>query len=198
MKKYLLLFFVLSSWHLLAQKKGSNSVHFGLYGPYFTQPGLNVGASLDLKFWEVQTSTGGNRLNSIFVSPQTGFFVRPGIHSNYILSADFGYKRQNKNRRVYVATGLGLAYLLRNQTLGTTIDLSNGNTTNKDKEWRSFFLPSVNIEFGKNSQKKAGWYVKSSYGRAFSSRFENAGFFALEFGIRVKIIKATKSTAKSI
>ena len=182
MKKAFTLLFILSSAQLVAQEQ-SWPLKVGLYAPFAIHPGIKIGTDLGVKSW--QTEDGSEiRSESLYASPEFSVFRRFGIHTNYLINADVGYQRKSNQRKLYASTALGLGFLMRDQIVGTTIDLSSGNTLAKEKEWRRYFLPTLNFEFGKNTARKMGWYSKVSYGRLISSEREDSGFFALEFGMR--------------
>ena len=187
MKKTIFIFLVLISSNLLAQQKESSiPINIGLYGAYFTQPGIKVGTEIPLKKWSNKKEI------TLFVSPQIGGFVRLRNHTSFIVNGDIGYKIKRNKRNFYIAPSIGLGYLLSSQILSQTVDLSNGDIIDKDREVRNYFLPTVNLEFGRE-KSKIGWYSKLSYGRKVSSKIEDSGFFALEIGIKFTIKRKHKS-----
>ena len=186
---FLVFVVLLCSLSLVAQQESEViPVSVGVYCPYVFQPGIKIGTAVNLKKWEVEK---GDRIKSrsLFTSPQIGLFVRPQNHNSYVLNLDLGYKIKSNKRRIYIAPSLGLAYLMADQILSTTVDLSNGNIVEKDREIRNYFLPTINFELGNEKNKKIGWYTKLSYGRKISSQIEDSGFFALELGLKFFIRK---------
>lgn len=178
---------------LYGQKKQPIPIHIGLYAPYAFHPGIKIGTVFSLEDWQIEDGA-ITKSRSYYVSPQVGVFSRISNHTSYLLTTDLGYRRSSNDSKLYLATSIGLGFLMENQTLGSTVDLSNGTVTNKDKELRSYFLPTLNIEFGKESIRKLGWHSKFSYGRKISTPREDSGFFALELGLRLLIRQATQSS----
>ena len=190
-QSYLLLLTLLWGFPLLVQsQKKQIPVFAGWYGPYAIQPGIKVGVAFTCHDWERSNAT-SIKSRQLYLSPQLGIFRRISNHTSYVLNMDFGYQRSSDQRKLYLSSSLGFAYLLENLTLSSTVDLSNGNITATDKELRSYFLPTVNVSFGKAPDQRLGWYSKVSYGRKVSKKMEDAGFFALEFGAQWALRKAT-------
>lgn len=192
MRNSILIFIVivlLSNLSLVAQQQNKViPLSIGLYNPYFIQPGIKIGTAFNLKKWEIDTSD-KIKSGSLFASPQMGIFTRLQNHVSYMLNLDLGYNAINNKRRFYIAPSLGLGYLITDQVLSTTIDLSNGNIVGKDREIRNYFLPTINFEFGKGMNKKIGWFAKLSYGRKISFKIEDSAFFAFELGLKFFIRK---------
>jgi len=191
MRKLLLPLLVLIWGSLTAQEKQRIPIYAGLYAPYATQPGLKLGASFSLRSMTMMTGN-GEQNRHLYLSPQFAVFHRFNNHTSYQLSTDLGIYNSRRRQKLYIAYSLGIGYLMENQTLGTTIDLGTGNVASKDKDLRTYFLPTLNIELGKLNSKKIAWYSRIAYGRKVSRR-EDSGFFALEFGIRMHLRKATSS-----
>jgi len=186
----LLLVLFISDYLIAQTNKRHVPISIGIYAPYGTQPGGNIGTHIDLKEWETEKiSKEKTYINSkkLFFSPQLGIFVRPKNHTSYILNVDIGYRMKRSNRRIYIAPSLGLGYILENRILGKTIDLSNGNNIDKDKELRHLLLPTLNFEISKEPKKQVGWFLKLSYGRKISSQIEDSAFTSLELGIKFNL-----------
>jgi hypothetical protein len=183
------LLMLLCCYPLLSQgsEKGI-PISIGLYAPYFIQPGLRVGSSVSLKSWKGdKASTSFTQAKTLFVNPQIGFFVRPGNHRNLLVSSDVGMKWHKAERPFYKAASIGLGYLNRFQIVSSTIDLSTGEVSGRNRERIDFFLPMANLELGHRPMKSIGWYTKLSYGRNMSAKIENASFFAIETGLNFRL-----------
>ena len=177
-------------FHLSIYAQNDNPRHplkASFYGPYFTQPGIKIGT--ELQIIENNQSENGQRIHEVFIGPQIGMFVRPGNHTSYVLNADVGYRFQKEDSNNYKAASVGFAYLLSNQILSKSVDLSNGEIVGTNKELRHYFLPTINIEIGRMPDTKQGWFGKLSYGRKISKKIEDSGFFALELGLILKLRK---------
>ncbi len=189
MKLNLLIFFVLLQIFALAQHKDQGiPLNTGLYGAYGIQPGIKLGTEFGLRETMIE-SEDKTKYKNIFLSPQIGVFVRPENHTSFLVNADIVYKMKSDHRKLYIAPSIGVGYLMARQILDVTVDLSNGEISNKNRELRHYFLPVANFEFGKEPKNKMGWYSKFSYGRKISSTPENSGFFAIELGLKFRIKK---------
>ena len=193
MKNNILIFIILlTSLNLFAQQKDKViPISIGLYGVYHIQPGIKIGTAFNVKNWKTEKGD-ETKSRSLLISPQIGAFIRPKNHTSFLLNTDVGYKITTSKHRIYTAPSLGLGYLAVNQILSKTVDLSSGDITAKNREIRHYFLPTINLEWGKVTTKKVGWYTKLSYGRKISSKFEDAAFFSLELGLKFIIQKKTK------
>lgn len=190
MKNNLLIFiFLLTNLSLLAQQEDKiTPISIGFYGPYIIQPGIKIGTAFDLKEWKIEKEQ-NLKSRKLFVSPQIAAFIRPKNHTSFILNVDVGYIIKKSQSNFYIAPSVGLGYLMTSQILSNTIDLSNGEINEKDRELRNYFLPTLNFELGKQATEKMGWFTKLSYGRKVSSKIENAAFFALELGVKFHLRK---------
>ncbi|MCI4669210.1 MAG: hypothetical protein MRZ79_13830 [Bacteroidia bacterium] len=183
MKKLLLFIAMFATLHSFSQESQTAVPLFaGYYGPYLIQPGLKVGTKLELG-----ERTNQEEAKPLYLSPQIGVFTRSGNHTSLVANADLGYVFKKKHGSVYAAPSLGVGYILAQQLLDQSLDLNNGEKPNSNREWRSFFLPTLNLEFGKEPGEKTGWYSKVSYGRKISSLVENSDFFAFEVGMKFLI-----------
>ncbi|MEM9821074.1 MAG: hypothetical protein AAF985_08380 [Bacteroidota bacterium] len=144
------------------------------------QPGAKLGVRFDLKKWEKEKKD--YRLQrSFFIRPQLGFYTNPDIHTSYLVNVDFGYQRTKSHKRTYWAWSLGLAYLNQAQITARRIHLGEGTQTPLREHW-SWFLPTLNGEFGKAINERITWYTQLSYGLKVAPRKSSSSVFFFELG----------------
>lgn len=191
-KNSLLIFvMVLGALTLNAQEKDKVfPISIGYFGAYVIEAGIKVGTAARLKSWELKK--GGNiRSRSLWIRPQIGIFTRPTNHTSFVLNTDIAYKSMKSQHRYYVASAMGLGYLMANQILSTTIDLNSGDVIGKEREVRHYFLPTITFDWGKEPNKSVGWYTRISYGRKISANIEDSAFLGLELGITYLLRKSS-------
>lgn len=140
----------------------------GLYAPYGTQPGLKLGAEIDLP--------GG-----LVLAPQAAAFTRLWNHSSGMANLDLGYRRHRGGSR-YATISVGAAYLLSAQIVTESIELSTGGYTTT-RQLRHYATPTVSYELAW-SRPAADPYLKLSVGRKISPQVADSTFFAAEIGLR--------------
>ncbi|MEO1260973.1 MAG: hypothetical protein AAFZ15_19390 [Bacteroidota bacterium] len=183
--------FLFSCGLLTAQTSPKNiPISLGYFGHYAIQPGLKVGTQFNLKEWKTAGDKKGKTITkykSFFIGPQLGFFSFPGNHTSFLISADLGYKRIKSPKNKYSAFSIGLGYLAESRVLSMVIDLSDGGVNNKEREWRNYFLPTINYEFGRQINPVLSWYGKSSLGMKLSTEREGSMSVFTELGVKINI-----------
>ncbi|MDP6909073.1 MAG: hypothetical protein QF371_06185, partial [Flavobacteriales bacterium] len=156
--------------------------------------GGKIGTTLSLKEWD-KSIDGKKRLHQLFASPQVGVFGRPSNHISVIINADIGYRFMTK-KDLYLSPSIGLGYMLSMQKTSVSVNLGTGKMSNTEREARHYFVPTGNLEVGHEAlAKRLGWYLKFTYGGKLFSSVENAGMFAAELGIRIRLSKKPKQSA---
>lgn len=189
MKYILTILFLLGiHLHLFAQKENSISVAY--FGNFAIQPGLKIGSQFNFKTWEkdkFHKKDTITKLQKLFVSPQFTIFTRPERNTNYLINVDLGYQFQNKERKLYQAVSLGLGYLLQSELLSFSVNLGSGETSNKNRESRHFFLPTLNYELGGyiGQERKFAWYTKYGLGSKLFGEIESSMLVFLELGAKI-------------
>jgi len=181
----LLMCFVLSNQIFAQNESRIENVSIGYLGNVGYRPGIKVGTQFSLKKWETPIND-YTKLKSFYVNPQVGFYTYPKVHTGYVVNADFGYKRIKDNTQQYSAFSIGLGGLLQSQITKRAISLTDGSSENIRENW-SWFLSTVNYEFGKAINEQMGWYSKASYGFKVSTTRENASVLFLEAGVQFKL-----------
>ncbi len=188
-----ILFLTIISFSLFAQKeKREIPLVIGVYAPYTVQPGGKIGTEISFKEWKTEKTckeTTYTNVKSLFVSPQIALFVRPKNHISLLINSEVGFKYIKEKRNLYTAYSIGLGYLNAFQIVTATVDLSTGELYDRIRERQGYFLPTINLEFGKTPSKKVGWYSKVSYGRKISMNMDDSAFIAVEVGIKLHLGK---------
>lgn len=162
---------------------GERPISIGYYGHYLIQPGVKIGTHFDIDLWGQGAESMGKR--HWFVSPQVGFYARPGNETSLLVHAEVGYWRPKVGRPSYRAVGLGLGYLAQSEVLGMRVRLSDGATHSTERELRHFFMPTLNYEWGRRVRAKWGWYVKYAIGRTLSSVRDGKMVMFVELGVKL-------------
>ncbi len=187
MKKVVILLvcFILSSQVFTQNESRKKNVSIGYFGNVGYQPGCKLGTQFSLKKWETKMED-YSKLKSFYVSPQIGFYVYPDVHTGYLINADFGYRREKDKTRKYSALSIGFGFFIQSQIAERKINLANGSSENIREKW-TWFLSTLNYEFGKVINEKAEWYCKFSYGFKLSTVRENSSVLFLETGMRFSL-----------
>lgn len=169
--------------------KKSIPISIGYFSNYGFQPGAKIGTHFDLKNWETESENKKGtftKSKSLYISPQIGFFSFVKNNTNFMVNADIGYRRIKSLKNRYSAFSLGLGYMNRSQITGVAVNLSDGSQE-KQRTSSSYFLPTLNCEFGKFINSKIGWYSKFSYGLRLSPNEKQTTMFFIELGTRVNL-----------
>lgn len=166
-------------------------ISLAYFGNFAIQPGVKVGTELDFKYWEKESSP---KIQKLFISPQFAVFTRVRKNTNYFFNVNIGYKRQNKERKLYQSFSLGLGYLLQNELLSFSVNLGSGDITDKNKELRHYFLPTINYELGGyiGQKRNFGWYSQYSLGSKIAPSRESSVVVFLEVGGKLFLRKSQK------
>ena len=164
----------------------------GYFGHYGFHPGLKIGTQFDWKEWEKRKERKKRTIlktKSLFVSPQIGMYVHQKNHTGLLLNADFGYQRKKDRWNFYTAYSIGLGYMTQFNAGTTYVNQDDG--TVKAKKWasRSYFMPTLNIEFGQQINDKMGWYSKFSLGSKLKYNTGVSSETFLELGMKFNLSK---------
>ncbi len=184
MKKYLILIccaFSLTCISAQSELKGI-PVSIAYLGQALIQPGVKISTEFNLKKFTQPANTG--RSKNVYISPQIGFFTRPGIQNNLLVNTEIGIRRRNNENGFFTAFSLGAGYLREYQILSTSINLGDGKISSKNMEGRGFFLPSLNLEFGKSLNNSMDWYSKGSFGKKINASKQETTLAFIELGLR--------------
>ena len=81
---------------------------------------------------------------------------------------------------------------MQSQITGVIVDLGTGNTE-KIRDNRNFFLPTIGYEFGREINNRLNWYSKWSYGYRISSKHLNVSMLFIELGLTFDIPLKSKT-----
>ena len=191
MRKIILLF-LFSCWMVFSSSAQEESepksipISISYFGQSAIHPGIKVGTAFKLKSWSA--SKGEKvKLRDLVVQPQFAIYTRVGYNTNYYFLTDLGYRMQTQDKRFYMIFSGGLGYLMQSEHLGFSVDLGSGDHTNKNREFRGYFIPTVSYELGGNIKPKLGWFTKVAMGRQFSGAKENSSVLFLDVGVKIKL-----------
>ena len=170
---------------LLAQ---SESQHIPISAGYWANlglhPGVKIGAEFPLKTLEKEKKNGKVATRTIYAGPQLGVYNRRRNNTNLLIGAEAGIKLQQQGKKPYSIFSVGAGYLGRSQINTLSFSLGDGSRTGVEREWRSYFLPTVGYSFGMDLNDNWGWYAKASTGYLLSPNYERSGIVFIEVGAK--------------
>ena len=187
-RNILLLTLFLVAHHLYAQDNDTvqysknYSIQAGYYAPYGNQYGGRIAFSYPYKHWTQTTAKGKTRIHSLDITPRFGFFAQPRIQQNYVFDVTLEYKWYQPTRKIHPRIGIGLGYLLARQNVGGSVNLANGDIE-FEKRSLNFFVPTINIGFERNRNKRIGYYFSTFFGRKLTGQEVNSAIVGAELGI---------------
>ena len=165
------------------------AVSLGYYGHGAIRPGLKLSLQIPLKAWatwvERKDST-FQKHNHWFIQPQLGAFGRRNFYTSYVANVELGLSRQREGRKWFCAYSVGLGYQARMEITGFTVNFS-GDITDKERERRGYFMPTINYRFGRQLGDCLSLYSTLTYGTTLSTTRENAGIALFELGCTLKL-----------
>jgi len=180
------LLFCLAAHTCRAQNDGMQ-LTAGYYGHVLIQPGIRLGVQLPLQQWAGQQNDGA-LAESLVLHPQVGMFTRPGVNTSGTISCEAGYQRQRSNRKANSTYAVGMGYQARSEVLGVTVSVGSGEVTDKDREWRHYFMPTISYRYGHTLNQKLGYYAKATTGLLVGNE-ESSMLLFTEFGITIHLFK---------
>ncbi len=161
-------------------------ISIAYFSQFGFQPGVKIATEFNLK--ELTTETQKAKRRNLFISPQIGFFSWPNNHSNLLLNADIGIKRQKENKSSFSALSLGLGYLHEFQISTVAVQLGDGKQSTS-RTSRSYFLPTLNYAFGSSLSSAVDWYSKIGVGQRFGGGITAATTVLFELGLQFQLKK---------
>ncbi|MEM8899897.1 MAG: hypothetical protein AAGC85_17415 [Bacteroidota bacterium] len=156
----------------------------GYLGNVAIHPGGKVGLQLPLK--PVKLFSDENTSHTLVISPQAATYFRGRREYALFFQNEVGILRKKEGRNVSHILGVGLGYLGESILLSESVSLGTGEITGSDREWKHFFLPTLNYEIGSNLGDSLRWYVKAISGpKLGEGRWEVALF--VEAGVKLSL-----------
>lgn len=192
MKRSLFTLLIILTFSSYAQNDFWNRkpISVSYFGHYYFHPGLKIGTQYDYKSWEKVKERKKRTITkskSLFFSPQVGFYVHPKNHSGLIFNVDVGYQRVKDRFGFYSAYSIGLASNTQFNSGTTYVENADGSIDGFGGASRTYFMPSVNLEFGQQLTDKMSWYSKFTFA---SKLFYNTSLSAelfLELGMKFNL-----------
>ena len=193
--RYLLFIALLTtSFILQAQSLRPKSISASYFGETVTHPGLKIGVTYQLKFWDkTKTRKNGDKRiiqRCIELSPGIGFFYHKDYQTGLFVLPEWSYSRKNAKGN-FLTAGIGAGYM--RTFIPNVYDLnSNGEIESNDAGY-NYFLTNYSITFGKDlSVKKMipiSIYIKPQLMYALTNDTNGISYFALELGASYKLTK---------
>lgn len=186
MRAYILLsiFTGLVSSSVVAQKKDMEW-QVGYFAPYLSNMGSIVGCAFDLKEFGVDSKEQRKSKHRPQLLTQLAYFWQTNVSQNIMLDPELVYRWNTLDKRFFLSSSVGAGYLLSFQKQDGTLNLGTGEIDYRNKAL-NYFLPTLNMGLGVDPKKHIGFYLKTTYGRKFSTQNANAGFFAVSTGLILK------------
>ncbi len=188
MKKLILLILLTPlSFMAFGQNIGKpTALSFGYYSQFALQPGLKVGTDFILP-------ASSDKVKKWLFSTQIGFFSNIGDDNNLVLNVEVGRRKTNSSRHVYHTFALGLGYRYQAKLNSFSTSLGSGKSSNKERIYNGYFLPTLSYEFGWNIHKEVAWFSKYAVGPTLSTQVESSLAMFLEIGIKISLISKSSS-----
>jgi|GEM_PF-1384471 len=188
MKKLILLLLLTPlSFKALGQHVGKpRALSLGYYSQFAIQPGLKVGTDFILP-------TGNDHVKKWLLSTQIGFFSNIGDDDNLVLNIEAGRRKTNSSKHVYHTFALGLGYRYQAKLNSFSTHLGSGKSSDKERIYKGYFLPTLSYEFGWNTHKEVAWFSKYAIGPTLSTQVESSLAMFLEIGIKISLISKISS-----
>ena len=193
--RYLLFIALLTTCSSLqAQSLRPKSIYASYFGETVTHPGLKIGVTYQLKFWDkTKTRKNGDKRiiqRSIELSPGIGFFYHKDYQTGLFVLPEWSYSRKNAKGN-FLTAGIGAGYM--RTFIPNVYDLNaNGEIESIDAGY-NYFLTNYSITFGKDlSVKKMipiSIYIKPQLMYALPNATNGISYFALELGASYKLTK---------
>lgn len=173
-------------------------ISISYYGHYYLHPGVKIGTQYDWRNWEKSKERKKRtitKMKSLFISPQIGFYIHPLNHSGLVFNVDFGYQKLKYPTGWYQAYSIGLASISQINSGTTYIKNDNGSISTKKFATRTYFMPSLNLEIGKEINPGFAWFTKFTIA---SKLFYNTGVSLdtfIEIGLKFNLINKTHEKA---
>ena len=177
--------FLCSALSLLGQEEGL-PISIAYFSQFGFQPGAKIATEFSLK--TLNNTTQAVKKRHLFISPQIGFFVRPGNNTNLLLNADVGIKKQQEGKSSFSAFSLGLGYLQEFRVSTIAIQLGDGGQSTSRTSF-SYFLPTINYAFGNRLSSTVDWYSKIGVGQRIGGGISNTTTVLLEVGLQFQLKK---------
>ena len=165
-------------------------ISISYYGHYYFHPGLKIGTQYNWRNWEKEKERKKRTITknkSLFFSPQVGFYIHPQNHSGLVFNVDFGYQKLKARKDWYQAYSVGLASISQFNAGTTYVKGNDWSIKTKNAASRTYFMPSLNLEIGKEMNPGFAWFTKFTLA---SKLFYNTGVSAetfLEIGLKIDL-----------
>ncbi|MBO3698099.1 hypothetical protein [Roseivirga sp. E12] len=181
-KLILLLLLVPLSFKAIGQNIGKpTAISFGYYSQFALQPGFKVGT--DFIF-----PASDYNVNKWLLSTQIGFFTNIGDDNNLVLNVEVGKRKTSSSKHVYHTFALGIGYRYQAKLNSFSTSLGSGKSSDKERIYKGYFLPTLSYEFGWNTHKKVAWFSKYAVGPTLSTQVESSLAMFLEVGMKISLI----------
>lgn len=154
-------------------------------GNFFIHPGIVVSYDMPVRDLNITTE----KAESLLLQPHAGVFSYVDRNYNILAGADLGIVRTKVEKKGASALSVGLSYLGESEKLGFTVDLGTGDRSNVQREWRHYFLPTLNYEWSTKMGKKNRFFTKIRWGYALSFEREAEMYLLIALGIKLPTTK---------
>ncbi len=154
-------------------------------GNFFIRPGVSISYDMPIRDLNITTE----KAESLLLQPHVGMFSYLDRNYNVIAGADLGIVRTKVEKKGASALSVGLSYLGESEKVGFTVDLGSGDRSNVQREWRHYFLPTLNYEWSTKMGKKNRFFTKLRWGYALSPERESEMYLLVALGLKLPTTK---------
>ena len=159
----------------------------GYNGHFAFQPGFKAGVAITFKDWTKEKKKEGASLRELYVFPQTYLFAYPESHFSHGWTAELGLRSNRIGGNWSSNIGIGFSYLSEFHLISMTTNIGTGEIVSKEREHRSFFVPSVTMGLCRKINDKWGIYGRLNPGVKLSGKYASELILFTEIGVRLTL-----------
>ena len=160
-------------------------MNVGYQGNFLIHPGFSV--SYDMPIQDLNITT--EKAESLLLQPHVGAFSFIDRNYNILAGADLGVVRTRVKKKGASMVSLGLSYLGESEKTGFTVNLGSSDRSNVQREWRHYFLPTLNYEWSTKMGKKNRFFTKLRWGYALNFEREAEMYLLVALGLKLPTTK---------
>ena len=183
------LFFALLLCYGIAQAQDVTGytpyLNIAYQGNFLIHPGLSVSYDMPIRDLNVNTT----KAYSLLLQPHVGAFSYIDRNYNIIAGGDLGIARTKVDKKGASVLSVGLSYLGESEKTGFAVNLGSGDRSNVQREWRHYFLPTLNYEWSTKMGKKNRFFTKLRWGYALNFESEAEMYLLVALGLKLPTTK---------
>lgn len=160
-------------------------LNVGYQGNFLVHPGLSVSYDLPIRDLHVNTK----KAESLLLQPHMGTFSYIDRNYHVVAGTDLGIARTQVDKKGASFFSVGISYLGESEKTGFAVNLGSGDRTKVQREWRHYFLPTLNYEWSTKMGKKNRFFTKLRWGYALNFERDSEMYLLIALGLKLPTIK---------